>query len=97
MSALPTHTALHVLTCMPVLTRLGAELRPVHRAPAAQFLLFDEALRIHEALQQSGFMLRDTARVYRSGLDWTVRLVWRRERDRESAVLCLRLRVPVRT
>ena len=50
-----------------------------------------------EALQQSGFMLRDTARVYRSGLDWTVRLVWRRERDRESAVLCLRLRVPVRT
>jgi hypothetical protein len=66
---------------------------------AADFLIFDEALCMHEALKSHGFELRDRARAWKSKSRsgprmWIVRLVWRRRTDNQSAVLSLRISVP---
>lgn len=65
-------------------------------APVAadHFLVFPEALRMHETMREAGFLLHD--RVWPRQRDGylVVRLVWRRRPTQESAVLLLRISVP---
>jgi len=61
------------------------------RAEAQEFLAFDEALRMHEALTPLGFELLPRPRVWNLGNHFTVRLVWRNRATHDSAVLALRI------
>jgi hypothetical protein len=72
---------------------LRNKLAPAGRFAAAEFLVFDEALTMHEAMRRVGFALKPMARVYRDGNHLTVRLVWRRACSGESALLALRVRI----
>lgn len=66
------------------------------RAPMASdhFLVFPEALRMHETMQASGFLLHDRVWPRQQDGQIVVRLVWRRRPTQESAVLLLRISVP---
>nr|WP_294547632.1 hypothetical protein [uncultured Rhodopila sp.] len=59
---------------------------------AADFLVFDHALRLHETLTRDGFVLQDRARVHDRAHHLAVQLVWRHESTRDSATLSLRVR-----
>ncbi len=59
---------------------------------AADFLVFDNALRLHETLTRDGFLLAEQARVCERATHLSVRLVWRNASTRDCVVLALRVR-----
>lgn len=64
---------------------------PGGQVTAEDLLVFPEALAMHEAMTREGFALRPLARARYRGMRLSVRLVWRRPSDGESAVLCLQI------
>ena len=60
-------------------------------APASHFLVFDEALTLHEVLQRQGFALQPEAATVRMATHLMVEMAWVRARSGERATLALKV------